>query len=168
MSHREFRRLLADPRTGVRRKAMLHECAVQVSPELSAFSWADILASATHDQHRVKSSPLNDRNHEPRVHSMATDTPVTDTRANASKSSLHILRLPHVCEITGLGRSMIYQLEADGLFPQRVKLTRRTVGWLEGEVHDWVAQRVTSSRRTPLRGSIDFAAKTYSGGTDGL
>lgn len=58
---------------------------------------------------------------------MATDTPVTDTRANASKSSLHILRLPRVCEITGLGRSMIYQLEADGLFPQRVKLTRRTV-----------------------------------------
>jgi len=77
---------------------------------------------------------------------MATDISITDTRSNASTSSPHILRLPRVCEITGLGRSMIYQLETDGLFPQRIKLTTRTVGWLEGEVHDWIAQRIVSSR----------------------
>jgi prophage regulatory protein len=78
---------------------------------------------------------------------MSTDTPVTAARSSNSRSSLHILRLPRVCEITGLGRSMIYQLETDGLFPQRVKLTTRTVGWLEGEVHDWIAQRIAHSRR---------------------
>lgn len=75
-----------------------------------------------------------------------TNTSVTDTRSNAPKSSPHILRLPRVCEITGLSRSMIYQLETGGLFPQRIKLTTRTVGWLEGEIHDWIAQRIASNR----------------------
>lgn len=30
-----------------------------------------------------------------------------------------ILRLPQVCRVTGLGRSMIYQLEAERRFPCR-------------------------------------------------
>jgi predicted DNA-binding transcriptional regulator AlpA len=38
-----------------------------------------------------------------------------------------LLRLPAVCELTGLGRSMIYLLESEGRFPQRVKLTQRAV-----------------------------------------
>jgi predicted DNA-binding transcriptional regulator AlpA len=41
--------------------------------------------------------------------------------------SLKILRLPQVCEVTGLCRSMIYQLEADLRFPQRVKIGVRAV-----------------------------------------
>ena len=40
-----------------------------------------------------------------------------------------ILRLPEVCAVTGLGRSFIYQLQAAGSFPQRVKLGVRAVGW---------------------------------------
>jgi prophage regulatory protein len=86
------------------------------------------------------------------------DTSVTDTRSSAPKSSPHILRLPRVCEITGLGRSMIYRLEMDGLFPQRIKLTTRTVGWLEGEVHDWIAQRIASSR-PPVRAGSSASAQ---------
>src|SRR5258708_30192018 len=39
-----------------------------------------------------------------------------------TNESLKILRLPQVCEVTGLCRSMIYQLEADLRFPQRVKI----------------------------------------------
>lgn len=29
--------------------------------------------------------------------------------------------MPKVCEVTGLGRSMIYQIESDKRFPERVK-----------------------------------------------
>jgi prophage regulatory protein len=60
--------------------------------------------------------------------------------------SLKILRLPQVCEVTGLGRSMIYQMEADLRFPKRVKIGVRAVGWLEQEVHAWLIKRIAVSR----------------------
>jgi prophage regulatory protein len=53
-----------------------------------------------------------------------------------------LLRLQQVGEITGLRRSMIYQLEADGHFPRRVKLATRAVGWVESEIRDWIAARI--------------------------
>ena len=56
------------------------------------------------------------------------------------------LRLRQVCQLTGLGRSMIYQMQAEGRFPQRVKLSERAVGWLESEVRDWLATRIETSR----------------------
>ena len=56
------------------------------------------------------------------------------------------LRLSQVSELTGLGRSMIYQMQAEGRFPQRIKLGERAVGWLESEVRDWLATRIETSR----------------------
>ena len=56
------------------------------------------------------------------------------------------LRLRQVTQLTGLGRSMIYQMQAEGRFPQRIKLGQRAVGWLESEVRDWLATRVETSR----------------------
>jgi prophage regulatory protein len=61
-------------------------------------------------------------------------------------ASLKILRLPQVCEVTGLCRSMIYQLEADLKFPQRVKIGVRAVGWLDKEVNAWLIKRIALSR----------------------
>ena len=58
----------------------------------------------------------------------------------------YVLRLPQVCQVTGLCRSMIYQLEAEQRFPRRIKIGTRAVGWLEGEVQTWLASRVQSSR----------------------
>lgn len=56
------------------------------------------------------------------------------------------LRLKQVCQLTGLGRSIIYQMQAEGRFPHRIKLGERAVGWLESEVRDWLATRVANSR----------------------
>ena len=60
------------------------------------------------------------------------------------------LRLPQVCKMTGLRRSMIYRMQAEKRFPQRIKLTDRAVGWLEREVQEWLAQRIENSRDKPL------------------
>ena len=49
--------------------------------------------------------------------------------------------------MTGLCRSLVYQLEAENRFPKRIRLTERTVGWIEGEVQHWLAERVAGSRR---------------------
>ena len=65
------------------------------------------------------------------------------------EAPLKILRLPQVCEVTGLCRSMIYQLEADLRFPKRVKIGIRAVGWLDREVHAWLVLRIAQSRSTP-------------------
>jgi prophage regulatory protein len=63
-----------------------------------------------------------------------------------SAISLQILRLPQVCSVTGLRRSMIYQLEAEQRFPKRVKIGIRAVGWIESEVQSWVEKRIAASR----------------------
>ena len=56
------------------------------------------------------------------------------------------LRLRQVSELTGLGRWMIYQMQAEGRFPQRIRLGERAVGWLESEVRDWLSTRIDASR----------------------
>jgi len=57
-----------------------------------------------------------------------------------------ILRLAQVREVTGLGRSCIYQLQAQKQFPQRIKIGVRAVGRIESEVQQWVAKRISQSR----------------------
>ena len=57
-----------------------------------------------------------------------------------------VLRLPQVCLATGLGRSFIYQLQAQNRFPKRIKIGVRAVGWLENEVQEWLAGRIAQSR----------------------
>ena len=59
---------------------------------------------------------------------------------------IEVLRLPEVCRVTGLGRSMIYRLEAEGRFPERVKIGSRAVGWISDEVQGWLAERMQSRR----------------------
>ena len=59
---------------------------------------------------------------------------------------VQILRLPQVCKTTGLGRSMIYQLESERRFPCRVRIGARAVGWVEAEVQSWLAGRIERHR----------------------
>jgi len=51
-----------------------------------------------------------------------------------------LIRLPAVCELTGLGKSSIYSIED---FPKRVVLSRRAVGWRFREILQWVESRST-------------------------
>ena len=60
-----------------------------------------------------------------------------------------VLRLPQVLDRTGLTRSSLYRLHAAGVFPRRVQISERSVGWVESEVEAWLAARVSSSRPVP-------------------
>ena len=66
-----------------------------------------------------------------------------------STGLLQVLRLPQVCKVTGLCRSMIYQLETQERFPRRIKIGTRAVGWVEGEVQECLAHRIERSRAFP-------------------
>ena len=52
------------------------------------------------------------------------------------------MRLKEVMEMTGLSRSYVYQLMAEGDFPQSVSLGARAVAWVESEVQDWILERI--------------------------
>ena len=54
------------------------------------------------------------------------------------------IRIAEVRELTGLSRSYIYSLSADGLFPRSVPLVPGGIAraWLYNEVLDWLEGRV--------------------------
>jgi len=69
-------------------------------------------------------------------------------------SSDTLLRLPTVRARTGLGRSTIYRLIDEGLFPRPVQLQGTTlVAWVESEVDLWIADRVAAPRAGRPRSS---------------
>lgn len=72
-----------------------------------------------------------------------------------------LLRLPTVCELTGLGRSRVYALMKEKSFPAPVQLSVRSVAWPEIEIMEWIEARLNAPRKTrPLirRQSIDSQA----------
>ena len=56
------------------------------------------------------------------------------------------IRLPEVQQISGAKRSTLYGLIQKGEFPKPVKLSERSVAWLESEVISWCAERIKKSR----------------------
>jgi prophage regulatory protein len=66
------------------------------------------------------------------------------TAALKITAPIRILRLPEVCKSTGLGRAMIYRLQAEQRFPKSVRITEHAVGWIESEVQTWLAARAAA------------------------
>jgi prophage regulatory protein len=50
-------------------------------------------------------------------------------------------RLPAVIQVTGLGRSTIYRLVANGAFPRPVHLGPRAIAWRWSDLEQWSATR---------------------------
>jgi len=61
-------------------------------------------------------------------------------------SSISFIRLPLVKQRTGLSRSSIYAKIALDEFPAPVNLGPRSVGWVDSEIDQWIADRVVASR----------------------
>jgi len=55
---------------------------------------------------------------------------------------MRIIRLKDVIDSTGLARSTIYKYIAENTFPKPISLGGRCVGWVEGEMHDWILARI--------------------------
>lgn len=56
-----------------------------------------------------------------------------------------ILRRPDVERITGLSRSTLYAMMADGTFPKPVKLGKRAVGWRQSDISEWLDSRASDA-----------------------
>lgn len=54
---------------------------------------------------------------------------------------MRLLRRPDVEALTGLARSTMYRLIADGDFPRPVKIGAQAVAWRERDVLAWIESR---------------------------
>ena len=52
-----------------------------------------------------------------------------------------ILRRPEVEAYTGLSRSTLYAMMAEGEFPRPLRLGKRAVGWSAIAISEWVESR---------------------------
>jgi len=57
-----------------------------------------------------------------------------------------ILRLNATLAKTGLSRSVLYSEISKGNFPKQIRLSERSIGFLESEVETWIDERVKASR----------------------
>ncbi|WP_230958622.1 helix-turn-helix transcriptional regulator [Burkholderia territorii] len=56
--------------------------------------------------------------------------------------ALRLLRMKQMVERTNLSRATLYALaHTDPTFPRKIKLTERTVGYIEQEVEQWILSR---------------------------
>jgi prophage regulatory protein len=68
---------------------------------------------------------------------------------------LAIQRIRIIKGRTGLSRSSIYKKMNDGTFPRQISLGLRSVGWLESDIDDWIANRVQASSTLAAGGRHD-------------
>ena len=54
-----------------------------------------------------------------------------------------LLKLPEVLKKTCRGRTAIY---TDPTFPKPIKVSTRSVAWIESEVDAWIAKRIAMGR----------------------
>lgn len=55
-----------------------------------------------------------------------------------------LIRIREAIQKTGLSKSSIYDLMAQGRFPQTVRLGGRSVAFVESEVDAWIAERIAA------------------------
>ncbi|EGU20592.1 helix-turn-helix transcriptional regulator [Vibrio mimicus] len=62
------------------------------------------------------------------------------------ENNIRLIHFREVLTMTGLSRSSLYRFIEENQFPAQVQLGGRAVAWVEGEVQEWIAQRITNRR----------------------
>ncbi len=57
-----------------------------------------------------------------------------------------ILRRKQVQARVGISRSGIYELMKAGKFPRSIKISARSVGWLESDIESFIESRIAASK----------------------
>lgn len=56
---------------------------------------------------------------------------------------LRLIGLREVCDRTNRSKAWVYASIQRGEFPKQVPLGGRAVAWVEREVNDWIAQKIS-------------------------
>jgi predicted DNA-binding transcriptional regulator AlpA len=80
-------------------------------------------------------------------HRIDPPPPAPSRQTNDMRNApIRMLRIDQVLAVTGLSKTRVYVMQAQGNFPLRVQLSPRRVGWVEAEVQAWLAARIASSK----------------------
>ncbi|MGR7334774.1 helix-turn-helix transcriptional regulator [Klebsiella aerogenes] len=63
-----------------------------------------------------------------------------------NKNCTTLIRLPEVIKRTGVSRTTIYRLINKNSFPSPIKISEKTIAFVESEVNDWIEMLITTSR----------------------
>jgi prophage regulatory protein len=63
---------------------------------------------------------------------------------NQTSTMQRFLRRTDVQQICGLPTSTLYDLMDKGEFPKPIKLSARTVAWLEADIIEWQDRKITA------------------------
>ena len=63
---------------------------------------------------------------------------------SGNRTQPRFLRISEVLQMTGMGKTFIYDRMRDGTFPKQIQLGSRTVVWNEQEVTKWMEDRMAS------------------------
>ena len=55
---------------------------------------------------------------------------------------MRLIKLKTVMDKTGMAKSTIYKYMEAGEFPENVKLTTRSVAWVESEINQWILDKM--------------------------
>lgn len=61
-------------------------------------------------------------------------------------SNIRLIRMPEVLSKTGFKKSWLYLLISSDSFPKPIKLGIRSVAFIEEEVDQWIADKISESR----------------------
>jgi prophage regulatory protein len=70
----------------------------------------------------------------------------SNTASTIAPTSPRILRIPATKAKTGLSRATIYRLLAAGDFPPKIQLSPRTIGFLESDIDQWLADKIAARK----------------------
>ena len=59
-----------------------------------------------------------------------------------SENVRSFIRLPEVMRRTGYSKVWLYRLINQNRFPKPVKIGERAIAFVEGEIDDWITQRI--------------------------
>ena len=62
--------------------------------------------------------------------------------------STKLLRLRTVQDWTGLSRSTIYALQANGKFPESISIGARSVAWSSSDIEAWINEQILASKKS--------------------
>ena len=63
---------------------------------------------------------------------------------SGNRAQSRFLRLSEVLQMTGMGKTFIYDRMKDGTFPKQIQLGSRSVVWNEQEVIKWMEEQMAS------------------------
>lgn len=75
---------------------------------------------------------------------MSIESLMSAVRTEAGKRP-ELYRLPRVVEVTGQGKSWLYNAIKNKTFPAPVRCGPRNVAWVADEVHAWVEQQIRAA-----------------------